>query len=104
MNWGGVWRRVAIVALAKEWARRKGSTPAQIALAWPLAQEPWVVPIPGTTGMPHLLDNLGADPVRIMPAEIRELNAAAARTPVHGARLPAGVLRLSGVEAPPRQV
>jgi aryl-alcohol dehydrogenase-like predicted oxidoreductase len=95
---------VAIVALVKEWARRKATTPAQIALAWLLAQAPWVVPIPGTTKMPHLLDNLGADAVRFTPAEIRELNAAAARTPVHGARLPAGVLRLSGVEAPPRQV
>ncbi len=104
MNWGGVWRRVAIVALAKAWARRKAATPAHIALAWLLAQAPWVVPIPGTTRMPHLLDNLGADAVRLTPAEIRELNAAVARTRVHGARLPAGVLRLSGVEAPPKQV
>jgi aryl-alcohol dehydrogenase-like predicted oxidoreductase len=95
---------VAIVALVKEWARRKATTPAQIALAWLLAQAPWVVPIPGTTKMPHLLDNLGADAVRFTPAEIRELNTAVARTRVHGARLPAGVLRLSGVEAPPNQV
>ncbi len=95
---------VAIVALVKEWARRKAATPAQIALAWLLAQAPWVVPIPGTTKMPHLLDNLGAGAVRFTPAEIRELNAAVARTRVHGARLPAGVLRLSGVEAPPKQV
>jgi len=94
---------LAIVALVKEWARRKGSTPAQIALAWLSAQQPWVVPIPGTTKLPHLLDNLGADAVRFTPEEIRELNAALGRTPVHGARLPEGVLRLSGVEAPAKQ-
>ncbi len=91
---------LAIVALVKEWARRKGATPAQIALAWLMAQRPWIVPIPGTTKMPHLLDNLGADAVRFRPEEVRELNAALFRTPVHGARLPAGVLSLSGVEAP----
>ena len=94
---------LAIVALVKEWARRKGATPAQIALAWLLAQRPWIVPIPGTTKMPHLLDNLGADTVRFTPGEVRELNAALVRTPVHGARLPAGVLSLSGVEAPMKQ-
>ena len=94
---------LAFVALARDWAQRKGATPAQIALAWLLAQAPWVVPIPGTTKLPHLLDNLGADAVRFTPEEVRELNAALARTPVHGARLPDGVLRLSGVEAPPKQ-
>ena len=91
---------LAMVALVKEWAGRKGSTPSQIALAWLMAQKPWVVPIPGTTKMPHLMDNLGADAVRFAPAEVRELNAAIARVPIHGSRLPAGVLGLSGVEAP----
>ena len=67
---------LAIVGLVKEWARRKGSTPAQIALAWLSAQQPWVVPIPGTTKLPHLLDNLGADAVRFTPEELRDrLNA-----------------------------
>lgn len=94
---------LAIVTLVKEWARRKGSTPAQIALAWLLAQQPWVVPIPGTTKLPHLADNLGADAVRFMREEIQELNAALVSTPVHGARLPSGLLRLSGVEAPAKQ-
>lgn len=91
---------LAIVALVKEWAQRKRATPAQIALAWLSAQQPWIVPIPGTTKMPHLLDNLGADVVRFTLEELRQLNIALARTPVHGARLPAGILRLSGVEAP----
>ena len=94
---------LAIVALVKEWAQRKGATPAQIALAWLSAQQTWIVPIPGTTKMPHLLDNLGADAVRFTPEELRQLNAALAGTPVHGARLPAGVLRLSGVEAPVKE-
>jgi hypothetical protein len=53
--------------------------------------------------VPHLLDNLGADAVRFSPAEVRELNAALLRTPVHGARLPAMVLSLSGVEAPAKK-
>ncbi len=94
---------LALVALVKEWARRKAATPAQIALAWLSAQQPWIVPIPGTTKMPHLLDNLGADAVRFTAGEVQELNAALVRTPVHGARLPAGVLSLSGVEAPMKQ-
>src|SRR5579862_2910246 len=59
--------------------------------------------VPGTTKMPHLLDNLGADGVRFSAAEIRELNTALAPVPVHGARLSPGLLRLSGVEAAPKQ-
>ncbi len=91
---------LAIVSVVKDWARRKDATPAQIALAWLMAQEPWVVPIPGTTKMPHMVDNIGADSVRFTPEELRDLNATLVRTPVHGARLPAMVLSLSGVEAP----
>jgi aryl-alcohol dehydrogenase-like predicted oxidoreductase len=94
---------LALVGVVKDWARRKGGTPAQIALAWLLAQKPWIVPIPGTTKMPHLLDNLGADTVRFSPAEVKELNAEVVRVPIHGARLPAMVLSLSGVEAPAKQ-
>ena len=94
---------LALVAVVKEWAHRKGATPAQIALAWLMAQEPWIVPIPGTTKMPHMLDNNGADTVSFTSGERREFNAALVRTPVHGARLPAGVLSLSGAEAPAKQ-
>src|SRR5579862_4437054 len=93
-------QNLAIVALVREWARRKGATLSQMALAWLLAQKPWIGPIPGTTKMPHLLDNLGADAVRFTPGEVRELNVAVGRVPIHGARLPAGVLSLPGVEAP----
>ncbi len=95
---------LAIVALVKEWAHRKGATPAQIALAWLMAQKPWIVVIPGTTKMAHMNDNVGADGVHFTPEEVSELNAGLARTPVHGARLPAGVLGLSGVEAPTKKV
>ena len=95
---------LVLVALVKEWARRKGATPSQIALAWLMAQKPWIVAIPGTTKMPHLLDNLGAVAVRFTPGEVRELNDAVAGIPIHGARLPAGVLALSGVEAPAKQI
>jgi aryl-alcohol dehydrogenase-like predicted oxidoreductase len=94
---------LALVAVVKEWARRKEATPAQIALAWLMAQEPWIVPIPGTTKMPHLLDNIGADAVRFTPEEVHQLNAALLSAPVHGQRLPPFVLSLSGVEAPRKQ-
>jgi aryl-alcohol dehydrogenase-like predicted oxidoreductase len=89
-----------VVAVVQEWATRKKASPAQIALAWLMAQQPWIVPIPGTTKMPHLLDNLGASGVHFTPAEVAGLTAALNRVPVQGARLPEDVLSLSGVEAP----
>jgi aryl-alcohol dehydrogenase-like predicted oxidoreductase len=94
---------LARIAVVKQWAHRKNSTPAQIALAWLMAQGPSVVPIPGTTKMAHMMDNTGADAVQISPAELREFNAALAAAPVHGDRLSAMVLSLSGVEAPAKQ-
>jgi aryl-alcohol dehydrogenase-like predicted oxidoreductase len=93
---------MAAVGLVREWGANRGD-PAQISLAWLIAQKPWIVPIPGTTKMPHLLDNLGADGVRFTAAEVRELNTALARVPIHGARLSASLLTLSGVEAAPKQ-
>lgn len=94
---------LAIVAVVKEWARRKNAVPVQVSLAWLMAQDPWIVPIPGTTKMAHMLDNNGADAVSFTMAELQEFNAALVRTLVHGARLPATVLSLSGVEAPAKQ-
>jgi aryl-alcohol dehydrogenase-like predicted oxidoreductase len=93
---------LALVALAKLWADRKDATPAQISLAWLLAQKPWIVPIPGTTQMAHMLENIGAAVVSFTPAELAELNASLADIQVQGARLPDAVLIYSGVEAPPR--
>ena len=91
---------LALVELIKSWAKHKQATPAQIALAWLMAQKPWIVPIPGTTQMPHLLENIGADSVRFRPEELAELNAAVGTIKVQGARLPDAVLAYSGVEAP----
>ena len=91
---------LALVELVRAWATRKEATPAQIALAWLMAQKPWIVPIPGTTQMAHLLDNIGAGAVQFTAEEIAELNAAVAAIQVQGARLPDAVLVHSGVEAP----
>ena len=94
---------LALVALINNWAARKQATPARIALAWLLAQRPWIVPIPGTTQMAHLEDNLGAAGVHFTSAEVAELNQAVAAITVQGARLPDAVLAYSGVEAPFKQ-
>lgn len=93
---------LALVDLAKTWAERKQATSAQIALAWLMAQKPWIVPIPGTTQMPHMLENIGATNVQFTPAEVAELNAAVAAIDIKGARLPDAVQVFSGVEAPPK--
>jgi aryl-alcohol dehydrogenase-like predicted oxidoreductase len=93
---------LALVKLLEEWARRKQATPARIALAWLLAQRPWIVPIPGTTQMAHMRDNIGADRVRFSADELVALNRAVAAIKVQGARLPDAVLAYSGVEAAPK--
>ena len=88
--------------LRQDWAVRKGATPAQIGLAWLLAQKPWIVPIPSTTRLSHLLENVGAEEVRFSRDELPELNAAVARITVHGDHLPPEALAMTGVEAPTR--
>jgi aryl-alcohol dehydrogenase-like predicted oxidoreductase len=93
---------LVLVDLLREWAQRKGATPAQISLAWLLAQKPWIVPIPGTTKLPHLDENLGAIAVKFSAEELRELNAAASKITVQGARLPQPSLELTRREAPLR--
>lgn len=95
-------QNLALVDLLKTWAERKAAAPAQIALAWLMAQKEWIVPIPGTTQMAHMLENIGAASVSFSSAELAELNAAVAAIEVQGARLPDAVLAFSGVEAPPR--
>jgi aryl-alcohol dehydrogenase-like predicted oxidoreductase len=94
---------LALVDLLQRWAARKNATPAQIALAWLLSQKPWIVPIPGTTQMAHLVDNIGAAAVRFTAPEIAELNAAVSAIRVQGARLPESVQVYSDVEAPPKR-
>lgn len=94
---------LALVELLKKWAAVKQATPAQIALAWLLAQQPWIVPIPGTTQMAHLLDNIGADDIRFTVDELKEFNDAVSNIEIKGERLPKFVLDFSDVEAPVKQ-
>jgi aryl-alcohol dehydrogenase-like predicted oxidoreductase len=94
---------LALVNLLKEWATQKQATPAQISLAWLQAQKPWIVPIPGTTQMPHMLENTGADNIAFTTDELATFNDQLNRIKIVGERLPAGVLALSGVEAPAKK-
>ena len=93
---------LALVALVQAWARRKQATPAQIALAWLMARKPWIVPIPGTTQMAHMIENIGADAIAFDERELQELSTAAVAIAIQGQRLPPAVLAFSNVEAPPR--
>jgi aryl-alcohol dehydrogenase-like predicted oxidoreductase len=90
-----------LVTLVKQWAERKQAAPSQIALAWLMAQKPWIVPIPGTTNAAHVLQNNGATRIRFTAAELAELNAAVRAVEIRGQRLPDAVLVHSGREAPP---
>jgi aryl-alcohol dehydrogenase-like predicted oxidoreductase len=76
----------AIVDAVRAIARRKGATPAQLALAWVLAQRPWIVPIPGTTKLHRLEENLGAVDIELTPGDLDEIDTATARVPVRGHR------------------
>ncbi len=87
---------LALVDLLKRVAERRQSTPAQIALAWLLAQKPWIVPIPGTRKVARLDENLGATAVELTSADLREIEDAASKIAIQGARLPEQVLKLSG--------
>ena len=87
----------ALVDLLREVGGRHGATPAQVALAWLLAQEPWVVPIPGTRRADRLAENLGAVDVRLEADDLRELDEAASRIGVVGARYPEAAERMTGL-------
>jgi aryl-alcohol dehydrogenase-like predicted oxidoreductase len=80
----------------KGFAARKRATPAQLALAWLLAQHPWIVPIPGTTKRHRLEENLGAAQMQLTADDLREIDRAASQIEVHGARYPENLLRLVG--------
>jgi len=86
----------ALVDLIGRFAQQKKVTPAQIALAWLLGQKPWIVPIPGTTKLHRLEENLGAVNVELSPDDLRQLEAAAANIPVQGARYPEELQKLVG--------
>jgi aryl-alcohol dehydrogenase-like predicted oxidoreductase len=86
---------LAFVDLLKKIAQRKGATPAQVALAWLLAQKPWIVPIPGTTKLHRLEENIASTAVNLTADDLREIEDDASRIVVQGARLPEQVLQLS---------
>jgi aryl-alcohol dehydrogenase-like predicted oxidoreductase len=87
----------ALVDLVRGVAARHGATPAQVALAWLLAQEPWVVPIPGTRRADRLAENLGAVDVELDADDLRELDEAATRIGVVGARYPEAAEKMTGL-------
>ena len=87
---------LALVDLIREVATRKSATPAQVALGWLLAQKPWIVPIPGTTKLHRLEENLGGADVEFSADELDDLTAAASKLQVTGDRLPKGMLELTG--------
>jgi len=86
---------LALVDLLKQIAERKQATPAQVALAWLLAQKPWIVPIPGTTKLHRLEENLGSVQVELTAGDLSEIESSFAKIPVQGARLPEQVLQYS---------
>jgi len=86
----------ALVDLVGKFAQQKKATPAQIALAWLLAQKPWVVPIPGTTRLHRLEENIGAANVELSPDDLRQLEAAASKIAVQGARYPEHLQKMVG--------
>ncbi|HVR06818.1 MAG TPA: aldo/keto reductase [Thermoanaerobaculia bacterium] len=86
----------ALVDLLGRFAAQKQATPAQIALAWLLAQQPWIVPIPGTTKLHRLEENIGAAAVELTPADRREIEVAAAKIAVQGARYPEHLQQMVG--------
>ncbi|HKT46733.1 MAG TPA: aldo/keto reductase, partial [Candidatus Acidoferrales bacterium] len=86
----------ALVDLLAQIGQRKQATPAQIALAWLLAQKPWIVPIPGTTKLHRLEENLGAVNIHLTPEDLRQIDEAASKISVHGARYPEAIEALSG--------
>jgi aryl-alcohol dehydrogenase-like predicted oxidoreductase len=94
---------MAVVELLKKWSVQKQATPAQISLAWLLAQKPWIVPIPGTTQMAHLIENIGAEEVKFTATEFKEFNNQLNAIQIQGERLPAFVQAFSDVEAPLKQ-
>ena len=87
----------ALIELLGAIAKRKKATPAQIALAWLLAQKPWIVPIPGTTKLNRLEENIGALSIQLTPADLRDIDAAASKIKVEGARYPEAIEKMTGL-------
>jgi aryl-alcohol dehydrogenase-like predicted oxidoreductase len=88
---------MALVEIVRQVATRKRATPAQVALAWLLAQKPWIVPIPGTTKRHRLEENLGATGVELTATDLHEIEVAASKIKLQGARLPESSLNMTGL-------
>lgn len=93
-------QNLKLVKVLKDWSLKKEATPAQISLAWLLHQKPWIVPIPGTTQMSNMLDNIGSDKIKFTNAEFKEFNMQIDAVKIAGERLPPFVQQFSDVEAP----
>lgn len=93
-------KNMPLVDLVKQWAIKKEATPAQIALAWVMAQKDFIVPIPGTTNKDHMLQNIGASNISFSSSELAQLNEELNKIKIHGQRLPDFVQVYSDVEAP----
>jgi len=87
----------AMIDLLGRIAKGKKATPAQIALAWLLAQKAWIVPIPGTTKISRLEENIGAVPIKLTPEDLRDINSAASEIQVEGARYPEAIEKMTGL-------
>jgi aryl-alcohol dehydrogenase-like predicted oxidoreductase len=87
----------ALIDLLGTIAKRKDATPAQIALAWLLAQKPWIVPIPGTTKLNRLDENIGAVSIQLTREDLRDIDAAASKITVEGARYPERLEKMTGL-------
>ena len=87
----------ALIELLGRVAKRKNATTAQIALAWVLAEKPWIVPIPGTTKLDRLKENIGAVAIQLTPEDLRNIEAAASKIKVEGTRYPEKLERMTGL-------
>jgi aryl-alcohol dehydrogenase-like predicted oxidoreductase len=93
-------QNLKLLEYLKEWAKRKEATPAQISLAWLQAQKLWIVPIPGTTQITHLKENLKANNVKLSASELTQFNEGLSRIEIAGARNAKAIMDDMGVEAP----
>lgn len=96
-------KNLALVDLLKKWAEQKQATPAQISLAWLMAKKPWIVPIPGSTQMAHMLENTASCNIKFTAEELATFTQQLDSIEIVGERLPAGILRLSGLESPEKK-
>lgn len=87
----------ALLDLINEFAQRKNATPAQIALAWVLAQKPWIVPIPGTTKLHRLTENIGAAIIQFTPEELKQIDEASSHIKIEGSRYPEALEKTTGL-------